>query len=91
MLDFDFIDWDDAADIGGNVQHIAAADLTVEEDEDVLYSSEHDVDVSRSTGRPAIFGLTSTGKYIVVIREIDSAAGITVARPITAYEVEPPG
>lgn len=90
MLDFDYIDWDDEDDMNGNVQHIAAADLTVEEVEDVLYDPDSDVDVSRSTGRTAAFGTTSTNKYIVVICDVDTQAGITVARPVTAYEVEPP-
>ncbi|WP_406698079.1 hypothetical protein V5E97_04400 [Singulisphaera sp. Ch08] len=54
MLDIDYIDWDDADDMGGKVQYIAAADLTVDEVEEVLYDSGHDVGVSRSTGRPAV-------------------------------------
>lgn len=90
MLDFDFIDWDDADDVNGNVYHIAAADLTIDEVEDVLHRPDSDVDVSRSTGRTAVFGMTSTGKYIVVICDIETEAGITVIRPKTAYEVQPP-
>jgi hypothetical protein len=48
MLDFDFIEWDDA-----NVGHIADSGLTTEEVEDVLYSPDARPFRSRSTGRPA--------------------------------------
>ena len=39
MAEFDFIEWDDEADPNGNVQHIAANGVTVDEVEDVLYDS----------------------------------------------------
>jgi hypothetical protein len=90
MLDFDYVEWDDADDPGGNVQHIAAADLTPEEVEDVLYSPDPDADTSDSTGLPAVFGTTGTGKYIIVVYERTEEGGVIVVRPKTAYEVVPP-
>ena len=89
MSDFDFVDWDDEDDPTGNVLHIALNGLLPEEVEDVLYDPDARDDVSRSTGRPARFGWTSTGKHIIVIYEIAGDSGITVVRPVTAYEVEP--
>ena len=87
MGDFDFVEWDEEDDPRGNVLHIALNGLVPEE---VLYDPDARDDVSRSTGRPARFGRTSTGKHIIiVIYEIASDSGITVVRPVTAYEVEP--
>jgi hypothetical protein len=43
---------------------------------------------SRSSGRPALIGQTSTGKRIIVIYERHKDAGITVVRPVSAYEIE---
>lgn len=85
MVEFDFIEWDDEADPVGNVRHIAEHDITPEEVEDVLYGSGSD-GVSRTTGRPIRFGRTSAGRDIVVIYEAEQDGGITVIRPITAYE-----
>jgi hypothetical protein len=39
---------------------------------------------SRTTGRPTVIGMTSTGKTIIVVYEQDDV----VIRPITAYEIE---
>ena len=79
MLDFDYVEWDDA-----NREHIADNGLTADEVEDVLYSPAAKQTRSRSTGRPAVIGMTSTGKAIIVVYEQDD----TVIRPITAYEIE---
>jgi hypothetical protein len=53
---------------GGNVEHIAEQDLTPEEVEAVLL---HPVahDISRSSGRPMVYGFTPDGRYIVVVYE----------------------
>jgi hypothetical protein len=88
MLDFDFIDWDETE--GGNVEHIAAAGLTREEVEEVLYDPGTVQDVSRSSGRPVAFGYTTTEKYIIVVYRLDSEEGVTVLTPIAAYEVPKP-
>ncbi len=90
MLDFDFIEWDDDDDATGNVQHIAASGLIPAEVEDVLYSPDADTDTSDSTGRSAVFGWTSTGRYIIVVYETDKAGGVIVLRPKTAYDVPQP-
>ncbi len=92
MLDFDYIDWDDddIPDPENNVRHIAAAGLTPEEVNEVLYSPDPDTDTSDSSGRPAVFGWTSTGRYIIVVYDLDEESGVVVIRPKTAYDVPPP-
>ena len=70
MIDFDLIAWDDADDPRGNLQHIAANGLTIEEVEQVLYDPANRPIISRSSGRPAVFGETTTGKEILVVYEI---------------------
>lgn len=72
------IAWDDEDDEGGNVRHIATADLTPAEVEDVLYDPASLPDASRSTGRPVLFGRTSTGKFIVVVYEVEETGGLAV-------------
>jgi len=57
----DLILWDDADDPQGNVQHILGpGEVTPEEVEEVLYDHEGPVDSSDSSGRPIVFGWTST-------------------------------
>ena len=48
--------WDLDDDPGGNVQHIAENDPTIDEVEDVLLNPGNDIDVSNSSGRPITFG-----------------------------------
>ena len=67
VIDFDLIARDDEDDPRGNVQHIAANGLTIEEVEQVLHDPANRPTVSRSTGRPAVFGTTATGKDILVV------------------------
>jgi hypothetical protein len=75
--------WDMDDDPDGNVQHIAAHDVSKEEVEEVLQNAT-DTDVSRSSGRPVVFGDTSTGRHLMVVyEEIDA----DTVYPITAYEV----
>ncbi len=50
MIDFDLIAWDDEDDPRGNVEHIAANGLTIEEVEQVLHDHANRPTVSRSTG-----------------------------------------
>lgn len=55
-----------------------------EEVEEVLEAAE-DADVSRSSGRPVVFGATSTGRHLIVVyEEVDS----DTVYPITAYDVQ---
>ena len=80
---FDSIMWDLDDDPEGNVQHCAEHGITKEEIEEI-FEHASDADVSRSSGRPVIFGDTSTGKHIMVVyEEIDEET----AYPVTAYEV----
>ena len=82
-LNFTSILWDRDDDPAGNVQHIAAHNLTKEDVEEVLESSV-DTDISRSSGRPMAFGETPAGLYILVVyEEVDDST----VYPITAYEV----
>jgi uncharacterized DUF497 family protein len=86
MIDFDLITWDEEDDPRGNVQHIAANGLTIEEVEHVLHDHANRPIVSRSTGRPAVLGATATGKDILVVYEVLETEPVIVIRPITAYE-----
>jgi uncharacterized DUF497 family protein len=65
------------------VQHCAEHGVTKEEVEEVFQNAT-DADISRSTGRPVVFGDTSTGRrWIVVYEEIDA----NTVYPVTAYAV----
>ena len=79
--------WDLDEDPDGNVQHIAAHDLTIEEVEEVLYAAQ-EVFASQSSGRPIVFGETSTGKFIAVVFDVIEEHPLAVY-PVTAYETEP--
>ena len=68
MIDLAVI-WDLEDDPEGNVQHLAEHGITVEEAEEVLRDPRSRTGRSRRTGRPQVFGSTSTGKYITVIWE----------------------
>lgn len=74
--------WTEGPD--GNVGHIAANGVTVEEVEHVL-ANRLDTDVSESSGRPIAFGNTAAGRFLAVVYEpIDD---VTVY-PITAFAIE---
>jgi uncharacterized DUF497 family protein len=87
-MDFDFIEWDNQDDPRGNLQHIADNGLSTGEVEDVIYDPRSRQVQSRSSDRPALIGETSTGKTIIVIYERYADAGMTIIRPVTAYEIE---
>ena len=53
--------WDDSP--GGNVEHVEEHDLTTDEVDYVLANYESKT-VSRSSGRPCLFGYTPDGRYI---------------------------
>ena len=89
MIDFDLIAWDDEDSPQGNVQHIAANGLTIEEVEQVLYDPANRPIVGRSTGRPAVVGTTESGKDVLVVYEVLETKPVIVIRPITAYEPMP--
>jgi uncharacterized DUF497 family protein len=89
LIDFDIIAWDDEDDPRGNVQHIAAHDVTIEEVEHVLHDPANRPAVSRTSGRPAVFGTTATGREVVVVYEVLSTRPVRVIRPVTAYQPGP--
>jgi hypothetical protein len=68
---------------GGNVEHITEHDLTPDDVEAaLLHPIAHDI--SRSSGRPRVYGFTPDSRYIVVVyEEIDH----NTLYPVTAYEV----
>jgi len=57
--------------------------VTPEEVEEVL-ENPTDADVSRSTGKPVVFGNTRQGRHLIVVYELLDADTVY---PITAYEV----
>jgi uncharacterized DUF497 family protein len=75
--------WDLDDDPDGNVQHCAEHGVTMEEVEQVLQRPS-DADLSRSSGRPVVFGDTNTGRHLMVVYETIEADTVY---PITAYEV----
>lgn len=82
-MNFHSILWDDADDPDGNIQHIADHGLEIEDVEWVLGAPISE-GTSRSSGRPAVWGYTPEGLYIIVIYErIDD----DTIRVVTAYEV----
>ena len=75
--------WDDEDDPDGNVQHIAAHDLTTEDVEHVI-SYPTGKGVSRSSGLPTVWGYTDDDRYIMVVYRYLNRKTVRV---ITAYEV----
>jgi len=75
--------WDLDDDPEGNVQHCAQHGVTKEEVEEV-FENPTDYDFSQSSGRPVVFGDTSTGRHLMVVYdEIDE----DTVYPVTAYDV----
>lgn len=79
--------WDLEDDPEGNIQHIAEHDVTADEVEEVLLAARKLL-ASRSSGRPIIFGSTSTGRHLAVVFEVVSEIPLAVY-VLTAYETEP--
>jgi uncharacterized DUF497 family protein len=65
-------------------EYIAQHGVTPEEFEEVVLNS-HEVRTSHSSGRPMVFGPTSTGKYLACVFEYVDADQVI---PVTAYEVD---
>ena len=77
--------WDPDDDPDGNVRHLAEHDITKGEVIQVL-ANPLGRDVSRSSGRPIMFGETTAGRLIAVVyQEIDRHT----VYPITAFDIEP--
>jgi hypothetical protein len=90
MNDVEII-WDLPDDPDGNYVHIIDGhDVTVDDVEEVLRDPDSERTVSRSSGRPMVFGWTSTGKYIAVVYEEVHDDPLTVY-PITAFIAPPLG
>jgi hypothetical protein len=79
--------WDEEDDPKGNVQHIAAADITPEEVEEVVRNHTGPMDVSKRSGNPLVRGTTSTGQHMAVAFQIEPDPELIIIRPITAYPV----
>lgn len=81
--------WDLASDPEGNVQHIAEHGITVEEAEEIVRDRYEAAVASATSGRPTVFGWTTTGKHLAVIFEIvdDDLRQVYV---VTAFEAPPP-
>ena len=88
-IDFDYIEWDAEDDPRCNTKHIADNGLSQTEVEDVLDDARSRGVQSRSSGRPAVIGETSTSKTIIVVYERHKDAGIVVILPVNACEIEP--
>jgi uncharacterized DUF497 family protein len=82
-MDWTHIIWDHLPD--GNVEHVEEHDLTTDEVDHVLQNYVS-ISVSRSSGRPCVFGYTPDGRYITVVYEEENDTLI----PVTAYEVDEP-
>lgn len=80
--------WDLDDDPTGNVQHVAAHGLTKVEVEELLRNKGNSQGYSQSSGLPATFGWTITGKHIIVIWELVDDDPLMIY-PVTAYEVPP--
>jgi hypothetical protein len=87
-MDEPCIIWDDCP--GGNVEHVAEHGLTPEEVDSVLSDPTNPVTTSHSSGYPATFGWTHTGRHVIVVWELVEDDPRTVY-PITAYEVPEQG
>ena len=75
--------WDLEDDPEGNVKHCAEHGVTMEEVEEV-FQNVSDADISRTSGRPVVFGDTHTGRHLMVVFEVIDES---TAYPVTAYEV----
>ena len=80
---FHAIIWDLDDDTNGNVFHCAEHGVTKEEVEEVLENPE-DLDLSRASGCPVVFGSTRAGRHLMIVYEVIEKDAVY---PITAYEV----
>jgi uncharacterized DUF497 family protein len=89
VVNVEFI-WDLEEDPEGNVQHIAEHGITIEEAEKVVRNHFEAAVASQSSGRPTVFGWTSSGKHLAVIFDVvnDEVPQVYV---VTAFEASPPG
>jgi hypothetical protein len=90
MTPLNFI-WDLEDDPEGNYWHICVEGhgITRAEVEEILEMHYPGEAASRSSGRPIVFGQTSTAKFIAVCYE-EVPADLPTVYPVTAFEVAPP-
>lgn len=82
-MPFHAIIWDLDDDPDGNVQHCAEHGITADEVEQAI-KNQIDEDVSRSSGRPVLFGETNSGRHVMIVyEEVDEGT----IYPVTAYDV----
>ena len=82
-MPFNSIIWDLDDDPDGNVQHCAEHGVSKEEVEEV-FDAVSDEDISRSSGRPVVFGDTRDGRHLMIVYE---AVDEDTIYPVTAFEV----
>lgn len=82
--------WDLEEDSDGNVQHLRDHDVSIEEAEEVLLDPQSSCAMSRTSGLPTAFGWTASGRHLAVVYELVDDDPLTL-RPVTAYDVPPPG
>lgn len=75
--------WDLDDDPNGNVCHCAEHGVSKDEVEEA-FETMIDVDISRSSGLPVIFGETKAGRHLLVVFEL---VDDDTVYPVTAYEV----
>lgn len=80
---FESILWDEDDDPNGNVVHCGRHNVTKDEVAHVL-ENPTGTDISRSSGKPVVFGDTKTKRHLIVVYEVVDA---TTVYPITAYDV----
>ena len=66
------------------IEYIGQHEVTLDEFEEVVLNSK-EIDASRSSGRPIVFGPTSTGKFLACVFEYLDEHQVV---PVTAYEVD---
>ena len=81
--------WDLEEDPEGNVRHVAEHGISIDEVEQVVRDRYADAKASQSSGRPIVFGWTSTGKHLAVIFEVVDEK-LPQVYVVTAYEAPPP-
>ena len=81
--------WDEDDDVDGNVAHIAEHDISVDEEEDILYDPRNVTGPSRHLGRMLTCGWTETGRFLCVAWE-RALNNPLIVKPVTAFDSNAP-